>query len=208
MPTPLPPSGPSVGDTAAINVANEAASASSGPSVDDTAARSKRTDKPDWASLEFDVDKWWEVLDTYEIDVTARKNLFLLAQLGDRGRLEALELVCKLQHKGHAMQLSSPSKWLHSSCCKTRERLTKSLGMWVDPITDYHDARGGVDDRSYNKRGWDDSRGDSWDGSRGDSRWRYDSAWDDDSRGDSWDGSRGDSWGNSWDDERKRHKHR
>ena len=79
--------------------------------------------RPKWASLDFDVDKWWDLLDEHEIDKTARHNLFMLAQMGDSGKYEALDLLTKLQHKAFKRELDDPNKWLHASTSKARMRL-------------------------------------------------------------------------------------
>ena len=82
-----------------------------------------RTEIPLYASLDFDVNKWWQVLDESDIDDTARRNLFLLAQMGNEGQMEALDLVCKLQHKQFKHELKNPSRWLHSASSTARTRL-------------------------------------------------------------------------------------
>ena len=88
--------------------------------------------RADFARLDLDVDAWWELLDEYKIDKTARMNLFLLAQMGIRGQYETLEILTKLQHKGFKGELDDPSKWLHKCASGARQRLSKSLGLWVE----------------------------------------------------------------------------
>ena len=86
--------------------------------------------RPDWASLSFDVDKWWHLLEKHEVDQLARENLFMLAQFGEAGRFEALDLLVKLQHKSHKGELSNPGNWLHNAASKARQRLCERAGMW------------------------------------------------------------------------------
>ncbi len=88
------------------------------PEIDDRAPR------PPWASLDFDVDKWWDLLQEFNIDTTAQRNLFFLAQMSDAGKYEALDLLVKLQHKGYKNELQDANRWLHSSCSKARARLS------------------------------------------------------------------------------------
>lgn len=110
---------------------------------------------PEYATFDFDSRKWWALLDSYQVDETARANLFLLAQYGDRGKYEALDLIVKLMNKGYKNELNNPSRGLHSSCSKLHAKLSKEVGSWVD-IEDPADAYGGgqgTDNR------WDDSRG-------------------------------------------------
>ena len=44
-----------------------------------------RIEVPDWASIEFNVQSWWELLEDHNIDKTARYNLFMLAQTNQDG---------------------------------------------------------------------------------------------------------------------------
>ncbi len=88
------------------------------PQVDD------RPPRPPWASLDFDVDKWWDLLQEYDIDQTAQRNLFFLAQLSEAGKYQALDLLMKLQHKMYKNEITDASHWLHSSCSKARARLS------------------------------------------------------------------------------------
>ena len=71
---------------------------------------SQGSELPAWASLDFDVAKWWSLLDNYGIDDAARQNLFMLGQRGQLGKYEALELLTKLQHKGYKTELDNSSK--------------------------------------------------------------------------------------------------
>ncbi len=66
-----------------------------------------RPERPPWASLDFDVDKWWD-----------------LAQMSQTGKYEALDLLTKLQHKAHKNELTDANRWLHSSTSKARSRLS------------------------------------------------------------------------------------
>ena len=63
-------------------------------------------------------------LEQHGIDETASRNLFMLAQLGEEGKSEALELIVKLQRKMHLGELDNASFWLHSCSSKARARLT------------------------------------------------------------------------------------
>ena len=56
----------------------------------------------------------------------------MLAQLGPRGKYEALELITKLQHKGHKGELNDANKWMHSSCCRTRDTIRQSMSCVPD----------------------------------------------------------------------------
>ena len=83
-----------------------------------------RIEVPDWASIEFNVQSWWELLEDHNIDKTTRYNLFMLAQTSQDGAMEALDLIVKLQNKCGKHELDDPSRWLHSSSSKARARLT------------------------------------------------------------------------------------
>ena len=79
---------------------------------------------PPWASFDFDRKSWWDLLVQHKIDETTRQNLYLLAQMGDQGKANALDLITKLQHKVYKNELENPSRWLHSCCSKAHARLS------------------------------------------------------------------------------------
>ena len=92
------------------------------------------TDRPAWASLGFNVQKWWEFMDEWELDMTSRRALFFLAQMGERGKYQAIDILSKLSVKGWRGEIRDVNKWFHSSVSSARMRLVKDLGMWCDDV--------------------------------------------------------------------------
>jgi hypothetical protein len=74
---------------------------------------------PDWASFEFNVRAWWELLDHFDMDSSSRQELFLLAQDNKRAANNiVLQLLTK---RSERTRPNNPSGWLHSTCRKARD---------------------------------------------------------------------------------------
>ena len=82
---------------------------------------------PDWATFEFSVEAWMSLLDAWQMDITAKQDLFNLAQIN---KSLANEVVFKLIKKGADVKggwgkgskgLDNPSGWLHIACKNARE---------------------------------------------------------------------------------------
>ena len=93
-------------------------------------------DNPEWASLEFDARKWYQLLDVCGVDQHARQKLFMLASLNDEGKQEAWHLVYKLLWKGD--KIWHPSKFI--------EKCTNNaLKILVDKYPQLHHAEDLID---------------------------------------------------------------
>ena len=82
--------------------------------------------RPSYATDEFTVDDWWELLDEHGIDKTARYTLYMLAQTSPEGKARAVDLLAKLQNKGRQNQFESASRWLHQAASRARASLADS----------------------------------------------------------------------------------
>ena len=82
--------------------------------------------RPSYATDEFTVDAWWELLDEHGIDKTARYTLYMLAQTSPEGKARAVDLLAKLQNKGRQNQFESASRWLHQAASRARASLADS----------------------------------------------------------------------------------
>ena len=82
------------------------------------------TDLPDWATFDRDVEKWWELLDYYDVDEPGRASLFALAQHSDKGYEAANDLIGKLVKKwADNVAVRNPSGFIHSSVLNARHKL-------------------------------------------------------------------------------------
>ena len=87
--------------------------------------RSRRMAEPDdlpaWATTEFNVKNWHDVLIKYGVDETAIYELFLLSQMSADGARHANWIVSKLfKKKADGQELHNASAFVHSSVLKSR----------------------------------------------------------------------------------------
>ena len=89
------------------------------PGVEDTAG-----DLPDWASCTFNATAWTNTLNYFRIDELAQQELFILAQMGDRGVIQAAKCVGKLLKKASdVVPVRNPSGFLHTIVKNATEEL-------------------------------------------------------------------------------------
>jgi hypothetical protein len=66
------------------------------------------SNRPDWATAEQDCKRWWEVLASYKVDITATQELFLLAQHSSHGHQAANAIIGKILKK------ASDGEWMNN----------------------------------------------------------------------------------------------
>jgi hypothetical protein len=78
-----------------------------------------------WETLKFDLTNWKHTLDTYGVDDSASKELWLLAQMSDEGARSANGVIANLLKKEQdAVTIVNPSAFVHSCCLAARHQLT------------------------------------------------------------------------------------
>ena len=80
-------------------------------------------DMPEWVSFEFEPRRWFNLLMERGVDHEARKQLFMLAQLNEKGRLEAWSLISKLLNDWHNDKIWHPSKFVQKGCSNAMSRI-------------------------------------------------------------------------------------
>ena len=77
-----------------------------------------------WESFEFDVESWKELLDDGNVDLNARRDLFLLAQYGEEGKKAANDILFKLVKKlTDGVPMNNASAFVHSCVKNARHRI-------------------------------------------------------------------------------------
>lgn len=84
---------------------------------DTHASRKRSSHPPDWATFENDVTSYWELLDEFGVDETARNALFHLAKLGEEGHRLAMAVIGKLQNNKNTGKIRNPSEFVHKCSC-------------------------------------------------------------------------------------------
>ena len=73
---------------------------------------------PPWATFQYSPEAWVSVLKSFGTDETAAQELFALAQMGERGKREALWILLKLLKKRSDMEVIYNSSAFVHRCVK------------------------------------------------------------------------------------------
>ena len=84
---------------------------------------------PRWCTFEQSIDVWVDELNTFQIDATAQKELFLLAQLSERGYQESNAIVGKLLKKqADGVFIGNASGFVHACVNNARAKISREDG--------------------------------------------------------------------------------
>ena len=74
-----------------------------------------------WETTTFEVEHWIELMDEVQIDLVARRELFLLSQFGTHGPIAANNAISKiLKMQSEQKAISNWSAWFHKICLNAR----------------------------------------------------------------------------------------
>ncbi|HIE68684.1 MAG TPA: hypothetical protein EYP98_00190 [Planctomycetes bacterium] len=122
-PTPPPHAPPERMQAAGASGSNPRA-APTDADEDEDEAEAKAVQDDGWKSLTFDIDNWYDVLDSFGVDDTSQKELALLSQLSWEGAEESNQIISKLLKK-HAdgEEVRNPSAFVHRAVQNARNGL-------------------------------------------------------------------------------------
>lgn len=78
--------------------------------------------RPPWATSTFSVEHWWDVLQSYDVDLGAIMSLYLLAQLNDDGKVAANGIINDLIRE---KKKNNPSNWVRTRVATARFHITQ-----------------------------------------------------------------------------------